>query len=127
MRIWTSYWARAKECPVPIAVSRGIPAGFTGPVAAFLQPPSELLRWWATKKHHFGASTEYAQRYNAEVLTDEPQVVYEKLEKLAGGASECTLICFERSGEFCHRNLIGSYLKSGGYDYAGEYDHKKSS
>ena len=52
----------------------------------------------------------YAERYRKEVLDKlDPQEVVRELKELAGG-QDVALVCFERSGQFCHRNLVRIWL-----------------
>ena len=31
------------------------------------------------------------------------------------------LCCYEKTGDFCHRLLLGKWLSDNGFDYGGEY------
>jgi hypothetical protein len=119
VKIYTGYWANVLKYPNPVAVSRGILPGFTGPVAEYLMPPADLLRWYSQHKGEMTAKKHYTDEYTKQVLNEAPEIIYGRLEEL--GLDPITLICYERPGEFCHRRLIGEYLKSGGFDYMGEY------
>ena len=35
--------------------------------------------------------------------------VYRDLEKLSNG-DDCVLLCYEKSGDFCHRHLVANWL-----------------
>ena len=37
------------------------------------------------------------------------QRVYEDLERLSNGR-DCVLLCYEKSGDFCHRHLVADWL-----------------
>jgi len=48
---------------------------------------------------------EYTKSYHKEVLSKlNPQEVYDELKG-------CTLLCWEKSGKFCHRRIVAEWLQ----------------
>lgn len=45
--------------------------------------------------------------------------------KFAKKYDGCVLLCYERAGEFCHRNIVASWLRYNGYD-ATEFTGKRN-
>ena len=64
-------------------------------------------RYWFFKKYKEDGNKEfYTEQYYKEVLDKlNPQQVYEEL------GEDAVLLCWEKSGEFCHRRLVASWLE----------------
>ncbi len=113
--IYTSYFAKLRKMPagiVPIAICRYPPKWYNGLTYKVLAPPSVLLSAWQG-----GRVTEkmYINVYTNEVLNNlDPESVVNELTKIADG-HDVVLLCFEKSGDFCHRNLVADWLRQAGY------------
>lgn len=96
----TSYFAKYRRVTgVNIAIK---PApGFAGPSYPDLFP-----KWSFLKKYkEDGNEADYTREYHAQVLNKlDPQKVYDDLK-------DSTLLCLEKSGEFCHRRLVAEWLE----------------
>lgn len=101
--MFTSYFA--KKCNDPNAVSIALysPKWYTGREYKKLAPPKDLLEGYKNGKI---SVTEYKVRYYEEVLDLlNPQQVFDEL------GDNVILLCWEKSGEFCHRNLVSDWFK----------------
>lgn len=91
-------------------ISRGYPRGQrkAWQDLPFLAPSPTLYR--AYKRGELGAQ-EYARSYRRE-LAERREEVSRWLESLPGDG-DLTLLCFERQGEFCHRQLVAELVREG--------------
>jgi len=96
----TSYFAKYRRVTgVNIAIK---PApGFAGPSYPDLFP-----KWSFLKKYkEDGNEADYTREYHAQVLSKlDPNKVYDDLK-------DSTLLCWEKSGEFCHRRLVAEWIE----------------
>ena len=106
--IITSYFANWRNYPRGlrlISVSRFKPKGVHVDEVAFeLAPSMSLLRGY-----HSGriTITRYKQIYYNDVLSKlDPREIYRKYDN-------SLLLCYEKSGRFCHRRLIAEWLEVG--------------
>ncbi len=112
IKITTSYFANIKNLTNPVSIARSEPKWF---LASFKIPPvyKKLAPSWSligkAKQGKIGLE-EYTGIYYQDVLNRcEPLSVIRELTKLFG--KECTLICWERPGVFCHRRLVAKWLE----------------
>ena len=90
-----------------ICIARYSPSGWRGRVYSALAPSQSLLRWykfsWLGKKER---EAEYKERYREETLNSlDPKVVYDRLSE------NSVLLCYEKSGDFCHRRLVAEWFE----------------
>jgi len=103
MDMQTSNFARSGSHPRAVAISRTQPRGWTGRAYEPLAPPWRLLQ--AAKSGAIDEE-EYIRRYLEEVLSKlDPVRVYADL------GEDAVLLCWERSGAFCHRRLVAEWLE----------------
>lgn len=114
--IFTSYFAKLREILpnfVPIAICRYPPKWYRGLIYKELAPSSNLLNTW----NGGGITAEdYIRIYETEVLNHlNPHTVVSELTKMADG-HDIVLLCYEKTGDFCHRHLVADWLNSAGYE-----------
>ena len=109
MKIYTSYYAKC--CRIPhtitrISIAGKAPAGYRGIEYKVLAPKKEFFMKW--KENH--DNNYYIKCFNEQVLSHlNPVDVYNKLEGLSCG-HDIVLVCYEKSGDFCHRYLVADWL-----------------
>lgn len=113
MTIYTTYFARIKKHSdiLPIAICAKPPKGFNGPVLSELAPTFDILMQYKET----GDEARYIARFNDEILgLISPQAVYCLIEDIAkaNNADKVALVCFEKSGDFCHRHLVSAWLNN---------------
>ena len=117
MKILTSYFANVKNLPkdiLPVAICGKAITGWNYPEYKKLAPSYSIL---SEKKYQGGTEQRYTNRYNTEILGPlSANQVVKDLETLALGYNGVALICYEKPGDFCHRNLVAEWLKNAGYD-----------
>jgi len=110
--IFTSYYAKLRTGVLvnPISISLYLPRGIQLPTYKPLVPSEKLLLRW--KRGH--DTEDYIQSYREQLSRLDPILVVNSLRDLCGGY-ECTLMCYERSDNFCHRHLVRQWLNEHGY------------
>lgn len=98
----TSYFAKHKEKPDGVAITLYTPKWFKGPTYTRLAPTKQILTLYKA-----GALTEqdYERLYYEQVL--DQLCVYEVYHDL----KDKTLLCYEKSSDFCHRHLVAKWIK----------------
>lgn len=112
----TSYFANIKNLKYPIAICRGVPKWYNGPVFQDLAPS------WATLNAYKNSTNkaEAEQQYIKEFLQDLDKLnatdIVAQLSKVYDvNIDEVCLICYEKPSDFCHRHLVANWLKNNGY------------
>lgn len=112
MEIFTSCFSFAKSLDASkffvVSISRFPPRWFKGYKCKEFAPSASLLR-----RYRQGLSKEaYTSEFMSSVM--ESQDVHKVFEGLAVLACrrDIVLCCFEGEDEFCHRQLVASYVKS---------------
>lgn len=112
--IYTSYFARIKALPksiTPIAIPLFVPRGYNGLIYPELSPTNFILNEY--KKT--GNQRVYVYRYWNEVLMKlKCDEVVAELYSMVTTKDIC-LICYEKSGFFCHRNIDAYWFRHYGY------------
>ena len=117
MKILTSNFSSVKKFPLtrflPIGIAQWPPKFFTGESLKQLAPPDFLIRGYKSGDID---NDEYVLQYNKHILKnlDVPALI-ETLQKMCGQRIP-VLCCYEKSGDFCHRNLVAMHLRSHGHD-----------
>ena len=115
MKIYTSYFAKAKKIPseiIPVSIALKAPPGYTGLSYKKLSPNWDILSEW--KRIH--NEEIYCERFSREILSKlTPEGVLHELETLSGG-KDVVLLCYEKTGSFCHRNEVAKWMTSAGIE-----------
>ena len=110
MRIYTSYYANLKKIPntiVPISIAGKAPDWYNGLEYKKLAPKYRFFQEWKKNKDN----NFYIRHFHDEVLSHlDPNAIYNELSELIGG-KDCVLLCYEKSGDFCHRHLVAEWIK----------------
>ena len=98
----TSYYAKSSNDPNAVSIAAKAPDFYKGKQYKKLAP-----KYWFFKKFKDDGDEEfYIEQYQKEVLdTLDPKKVFEELGENA------ILLCWEKSGKFCHRHLISKWLE----------------
>lgn len=110
--IYTTYFAKLRNLPdnvTPVSICLNPPAYYTGLQFKTLAPPQALLNMW----HESHNREAYVRWFKSTVLdkldqTDTAMTLYE----MVGKGNDVALVCFEKSGAFCHRNLVAEWFKA---------------
>ena len=97
----TSYFAKYKG-ENGVSIAQGTPIWFKGRIYKPLCPPWSLINKYKSD----GDKEYYIRMYNEIVLANlDPIKVYNDL------GPEAVLMCWEKSGDFCHRHIVAEWLE----------------
>ena len=120
MKIWTGYFAKVRSYEFPVAVSATVPSFFEGLRFPSLAPSYSLLREWKEGPKDATAEKKYSEAYLETLREIGLDALGSGLVKVTGGR-DCVLVCWEKTGSFCHRVLAAEYLaEHPDVTYAGE-------
>jgi uncharacterized protein YeaO (DUF488 family) len=111
--IYTSYFSSKKYKPEDgVAIARWC-SFWPGLTFKTLAPSEELLSWWKSLPLEERASSDaqdfYEKLYRAQLSKLNPAEIATILDGK-------TLLCFERSDEFCHRHIVAKWLREAGFE-----------
>ncbi len=114
----TGYFAKIKQYQdagfTPVSIARTAPRFVKGALPyPYLAPTKELFQGW--KKGYYN-EFDYKDIFERDVLNHVPQhdVLSDLLELTK--SKKIVLLCWEKSGSFCHRHLVSDWFKKGGYE-----------
>ena len=139
MDIYTAYYPKCTDlvekyhcCPVSIAGKA--PNGFAYPEYKKLAPSWSIWKEWHDSTDPY-KDYRYQIRYVTEILSNiDVREVVDELNSLRIAYNESrgtnlidvALICYERPENFCHRHIVGEWLKLKLPEmYAGEHDYER--
>lgn len=109
MKIYTSYFAMGTKLPkdlVQISISLFPPNFFAGKEYKKIAPTQKILFDWK----RLADKERYIKEYQKDVLSKlDKAKVYRELEELGQG-KDVVLLCYEKSGDFCHRHLFAEWM-----------------
>jgi uncharacterized protein YeaO (DUF488 family) len=111
--IYTSYFSSRKYEPKDgVAIARWC-SFWPGRKFDALVPSEELLLWWKSlpikDQLQAEAKQHYENLYREQTLNKlDPSKVAKKLEGK-------TLLCYEKSEDFCHRHIVAKWLRENGF------------
>lgn len=143
--IFTSYFAQMRNFPknyYPISISLYPPKWYEGAVCKILAPSKQILgKWNEYAKNTKPGSEErtkweqwYIDEYKTQILNGKnPKDIINMLESTLPDAVRelsklynepiwknpdihIVLLCFEKTGDFCHRNLVADWFRGYGID-----------
>lgn len=132
--IFTSYFAKTKKFPenfIPVSISQWPPKGYKGLECKALAPTKEILLNYKNSKDPDNIKEDtYIKNYNKDVLNtvNFKKLFLELQDKLdedilnnldteniwESNALHLVLTCYEKSEDFCHRNLVSKELNKQG-------------
>lgn len=111
--IETSYFAKSSKYPKAVAISISVPEGYTGRRLKILAPPYDLLEKFKID----GDEVYFEEQYRERVLKDlEPSAIVDLI------GADAILLCYEKSGSFCHRHIVADWLSKSLNIYVSEID-----
>jgi hypothetical protein len=107
MKIYTSYHGNVKKLLAgniqPVNISRYPPRWANYPSIFQLAPSGDMLP--LSKK-------DYVPRFVSLLNKLDPEAVMREIKKISkqNGGKDIALLCFEKPGDFCHRELVADWL-----------------
>lgn len=118
MKVYTSYFGKIKKLRqngiVPIGIARFPPKHIYIRHIFELAPRANMLRM---------AEEEYDREFWKILGKLDPREILKKIEEIAGGW-DCALLCFEKSGDPCHRYMVAEWLNEKLQLGITEYDYQ---
>jgi len=111
----TGYFARLKDYQkinlTPISIAAKVPSWYKGDEYKKLAPKWSFYSEWKNGSHK-GDNDYYIKHFKEEVLDNlDPEQVLKELEGFSGVSEDnIILLCYEKSGTFCHRHLVADWL-----------------
>lgn len=105
--MFTSNYAKNANSPSAVSIAGRCPEWYKGVEYKKLAP-----KYWFFKAYKDGVMTseEYTKHYHNEVLKPlNAKQVYDELVSLVGEG--VTLLCWEKSGVFCHRRIVAEWFE----------------
>jgi hypothetical protein len=99
--IYTSYFASRKyDITKAVSIAKKSICGFDIPIYSDLAPSYDILEEYKERPDQ----QRYILRYTLEILSRlDPQKVSQDLD-------EKVLLCYEKTGDFCHRHIAAKWL-----------------
>ncbi len=113
MKIYTSYFAKLNKILdagyFPISIARYTPKGLNIAEIKTFAPSEDLLR--KIKSGEID-ETEYEKIYRKDMERFDFNRVWKTFEQISeiNGKKDLVLLCFEKSGDFCHRHIFASIM-----------------
>lgn len=111
----TGYFARLKDYQkinlTPISIAAKAPIWYKGSEYKKLAPKWSFYSEWKNGSHK-GDNDYYIKHFKEEILDNlDPEQVLKELEGFSGVSEDnIILLCYEKSGTFCHRHLVADWL-----------------
>lgn len=111
----TGYFARLKDYQkinlTPISIAAKAPIWYKGDEYKKLAPKWSFYSEWKNGSHK-GDNDYYIKHFKEEILDNlDPEQVLKELEGFSGVSEDnIILLCYEKSGTFCHRHLVADWL-----------------
>lgn len=108
MNIYTSYYGNMRKLKkdgiVPVAISAGIPKYFNGDSLSYLAPRGNMLHM--TEERYTPEYMKILEKVDINRLREDIKII-----STINGGKDVALLCYERSGDFCHRRLFAKWLE----------------
>ncbi len=121
--IYTSYFGNMKKLDKDkcVAICRWVPRWYNGKQYIDVAPTVSILRKWKDGPQDREAMNEYIREYQKQVLeTLDPQKIRQDLDGKI-------LLCYEKTGDFCHRHLLSDWLNQHGIPCHEWWEQKSES
>lgn len=100
----TSYFAKNGKHPNTVSITSYCPQWFNGKHYHNLSPPWSIVSMY---KKGLIDTDKYEELYVDQVLSKlDARIVLSEL------GQDAILLCYEKSGEFCHRHIVADWLKA---------------
>jgi hypothetical protein len=105
--IYTSYFSINSKHPNAVSISLYSPKWYEGNEYKLLAPQKEMFRKW---KDSSLSNEWYKDQFYKTTL------INLDVHKVARDMEGKVMLCYEKSGDFCHRHLVADWLREAGYE-----------
>ena len=110
--IFTGYYGKLKKYKEfgiePIAVSGKVPDFYDGLTYPDFAPRYNVFQKW---KNGEIDNSQYTQKYKFHLDTLDNDEIKNDFGPYNVEGKDCVLLCYEKSGEFCHRHALADWLE----------------
>lgn len=110
--IYTGYYGkikRYKELGIEtIAISGKVPDFYDGLTYPDFAPRYNVFQKW---KNGEIDNFQYTEKYRAYLNTLDNNEIKKDFDPYNVEGKDCVLLCYEKSGEFCHRHILADWLE----------------
>ena len=120
MKIYTTYFARVSKLPehiIPISIAAKTPDQKMNTYKK-LAPPWYVLKAYKDNQNEEEYIKEYKRLVLSQLKPDDVVKAFANMISTSGIPDDLdvALVCYEKAGSFCHRNLVAEWLNEAGYD-----------
>ena len=110
--IYTGYYAKLKKYEeaglYPVAISGKVPDFYMGVKYPVFAPRYDMFQRW---KNGTITNEDYMKEYKEYLDTLERGTIQADLDPYNAEGSSLIFLCYEKSGDFCHRHILAEWLK----------------
>ena len=110
--IYTGYYAKLKkyenEGLYPIAISGKVPSFYTKAYWSDFAPRYDMFLEWKSGKID---NSQYTVQYKEWLNSLDKQEIRDIIKELEDENKTIIFLCYEKSGEFCHRHVLADWLE----------------
>lgn len=110
--IYTGYYAKLKkyenEGLYPIAISGKVPSFYTKAYWSDFAPRYDMFLEWKSGKIN---NSQYTVQYKEWLNSLDKQEIRDIIKELEDENKTIIFLCYEKSGEFCHRHVLADWLE----------------
>jgi uncharacterized protein (DUF488 family) len=104
--IYTSYYAKSGSLPNAVSISGKTPDFFEGDQIKCLAPKWDFFKVYKET----GDKNFYIEQYVSRVLS------VLDVQEIATRLEGKIMLCYEKTGDFCHRHIVAKWLIKHGYE-----------
>ena len=110
--IYTGYYAKLKKYEedglYPISISGKVPDFYTEAFWTDFAPRYDMFLEWKSGKID---DIQYTERYRKWLDSLDKQEIRDIIKELEDEGKQIILLCYEKSGDFCHRHILADWLE----------------
>ena len=110
--IYTGYYAKIKKYKEfgiePIAISGKVPDFYNGLTYPDFAPRYSAFQMWKDEEI---TNEKYIELYRTHLDTVIKGIIRTDFEPYSKEGKDCVLLCYEKSGDFCHRHILADWLR----------------
>ena len=110
--IYTGYYAKLKQYKqnglYPIAISGKVPDFYTEAYWSDFAPRYEMFLEWKAGRSD---NSQYTVQYKEWLNSLDKQEIRDVIKELEDEGKTIIFLCYEKSGEFCHRHVLADWLE----------------
>lgn len=110
--IYTGYYAKLKKYKenglYPIAISGKVPDFYTEAFWTDFAPRYDMFLEWKSGKIN---DSQYTEKYKEWLDSLDKQEIREVIKELKNEGKTIIFLCYEKTGDFCHRHILADWIE----------------